>query len=118
MPTRASLPCRHHGCPALLPQSGYCVAHQRQVYKAQDQRRGSAASRGYNSKWAKARKTYLGRNPLCVECIDELRVTPATEVDHIIPHRGSQTLFWDTDNWQALCKPHHSAKTMRESVPR
>jgi 5-methylcytosine-specific restriction protein A len=38
----------------------------------------------------------------------------ATEVDHKVPHRGDQDLFWDTSNWQSLCKPCHSAKTARE----
>lgn len=39
-------------------------------------------------------------------------VTPATEVDHILPKRlgGSD----DDDNLQALCKHHHSSKTVRE----
>ena len=37
-----------------------------------------------------------------------------TDVDHIIPHRGDQKLFWDKSNWQALCHRHHSMKTRRE----
>lgn len=41
-------------------------------------------------------------------------VRAATEVDHIIPHRGDQQLFWDTNNWQGLCKPCHSRKTAQE----
>ena len=27
--------------------------------------------------------------------------------DHVIPHHGDQTLFWDPKNLQSLCKPHH-----------
>ena len=38
-------------------------------------------------------------------------LTPATVVDHVIPHRGDQKLFWDEDNWQALCKSCHDRKT-------
>lgn len=38
----------------------------------------------------------------------------ATVVDHIIPHRGDQKLFWDRSNWQALCKSCHDSKTMTE----
>lgn len=116
MPTRALLPCRQPGCGATLPQSGYCPAHQKAVYQRQDERRGSAASRGYDSRWAKARRTYLARNPLCVTCSDRHIVTAATVVDHIIPHQGDQKLFWDTDNWQALCKPCHDSKTASESA--
>jgi 5-methylcytosine-specific restriction protein A len=40
--------------------------------------------------------------------------TKATVVDHIIPHRGNQRLFWDQNNWQALCKRHHDLKTGNE----
>ena len=34
-------------------------------------------------------------------------------LDHIIPHRGDQKLFWDEGNWQALCKACHDRKTGR-----
>jgi len=40
--------------------------------------------------------------------------TKATDVDHIVPHRGDQRLFWDESNWQALCHRHHSIKTRSE----
>jgi 5-methylcytosine-specific restriction protein A len=41
-------------------------------------------------------------------------IEPSTTVDHIVPHRGDQKLFWDEANWAALCKPCHDAKTARE----
>jgi 5-methylcytosine-specific restriction protein A len=41
-------------------------------------------------------------------------VTEATDVDHIKPHKGDMTLFWDRTNWQSLCGPCHSAKTAAE----
>ncbi len=41
----------------------------------------------------------------------ENKLTPATVVDHIIPHRGDQKLFWDENNWQGLCEHHHNTKT-------
>jgi len=52
-------------------------------------------------------------HPLCVACEGKGMVTAANEVDHIVPHRGDQALMWDEANWQALCKPCHSAKTAR-----
>jgi 5-methylcytosine-specific restriction protein A len=80
-----------------------------------DQRRGSARERGYDSRWDKARKTYLAHNPLCVMCKREGRVTPATVVDHIKPHKGDKALFWDSENnWQSLCAPHHNRDKQRE----
>jgi 5-methylcytosine-specific restriction protein A len=42
------------------------------------------------------------------------RYRKATVVDHIIPHRGDEKLFWDRDNWQALCKSCHDHKTWTE----
>ncbi len=57
---------------------------------------------------------WLTNNPLCVECERQGLTTPATEVDHIVPHRGDKVLFWDHDNWQALCKPCHDVKTATE----
>ena len=67
-------------------------------------------TRLYNATWRKARATYLRNHPLCVMCD---RPTPATVVDHIIPHKGDQALFWNTDNWQSLCKTHHDATKQR-----
>ncbi|WP_413771322.1 HNH endonuclease signature motif containing protein [Pseudomonas aeruginosa] len=51
---------------------------------------------------------------MCRSCSEAGRVVEATEVDHIIAHRGDQALFWDESNWQPLCKPCHSAKTQEE----
>lgn len=75
--------------------------------------RESASQRGYDRKWAKVRGRFLQMNPLCLHCKCEGRMTPATEVDHIVPHRGDKELFWDWDNLQALCKSHHSRKTAK-----
>lgn len=107
MPISAPKPCRHPGCQALVRGAAYCDQHRKAVEKQYDERRGSSSQRGYNSRWQKARETFLRRHPLCKMCEAEGRLTPATIVDHIIPHRGDQALFWDTGNWQPLCKPHH-----------
>ena len=49
----------------------------------------------------------------CAECMKQGNLTPATVVDHIIPHRGDMKLFWDESNWQALCESCHNQKTGR-----
>lgn len=72
----------------------------------------------YNSRWAKARLTFLARNPLCVFCQKEGRLRQATVVDHVIPHKGDRTLFWDSDNWQSLCQMHHSGSKQRMEARR
>lgn len=77
----------------------------------------SANSRGYTYAWQQARLRFLKAHPLCVICEESDTIEPATVVDHKIPHRGDQTLFWDRTNWQSLCKPHHDAKTQTEDAP-
>ena len=114
MASRAKSVCRHAGCGKLIDASGYCEVHAGFHQKQADAARGSASSRGYNRKWQKARATWLARSPLCVQCLVDLRSIPATVVDHIIAHKGDQRLFWDTSNWQSLCKPHHDQKTATE----
>ncbi|WP_342774191.1 HNH endonuclease signature motif containing protein [Plasticicumulans acidivorans] len=77
-------------------------------------RMGLMASKSpYNSRWRKARESYLRLHPLCAMCLERGRSTVATVVDHIIPHRGDRVIFWNTDNWQALCKPCHDRHKQR-----
>lgn len=77
-------------------------------------RRASSSARGYNARWQKARETYLASHPLCVKCEARGLTTAASVVDHIVPHRGDTALFWDTSNWQALCKSCHDSDKQRE----
>jgi 5-methylcytosine-specific restriction endonuclease McrA len=77
--------------------------------------RANATQRGYDRRWRNARLGYLRSHPFCVSCAKQDRYITANVVDHVIPHKGDQDLFWDTDNWQALCKPCHDRKTATES---
>jgi len=63
----------------------------------------------YNRRWRKARKVFLDLNPLCKFCAAQGKITAASVVDHITPHRGDPSLFWDKSNWQPLCSVHHQA---------
>lgn len=67
----------------------------------------------YNYAWRKARNLYIAENPICVMCEAQGKLTPATVVDHVIPHKGDDTLFWDMGNWQSLCKRHHDRDKRR-----
>ncbi len=40
-------------------------------------------------------------------CRELGRYIEAGVVDHVIPHRGDEGLFFDDDNLQSLCKPCH-----------
>lgn len=41
-------------------------------------------------------------------------IVASAVVDHIVPHKKDQKLFWRRSNWQALCKPCHDRKTATE----
>jgi 5-methylcytosine-specific restriction enzyme A len=96
MPTRASV---HRGQPKRPSRS--------------DEQRGTSAKRGYGHKWQVARRAFLREHPTCMECELSGIVTASTVVDHIVPHRGDEELFWDRSNWQSLCETHHNIKTAR-----
>lgn len=63
----------------------------------------------YNAQWRRARLAFLSAHPLCRMHMELGQVREAQVVDHIQPHRGDLGLFWDSDNWQALCKQCHDA---------
>src|SRR5579875_1851081 len=107
MPAKPLKPCNKPGC-INLTNNAYCSEHT-QVKRSYDMNRESSSKRGYNHRWRVARKHYLMRNHTCVSC-GQL----ATVIDHIIPHRGNQSLFWDMNNWQPLCKSCHDRKTATE----
>ena len=106
MPIAPWRPCPTPQCPRLT-RRGPCVACRR----AQDQQRGSAAARGYGRRWQQYRAWVLRQHPLCAPCQATGVMRAATVVDHITPHRGNQTLFWDTRNHMPLCRSCHNRKT-------
>lgn len=92
----------------------FCSKHKTVEHRHQNKERGTAHQRGYTSAWAKARRFFLDKHPLCAEHQKLGDVVEATVVDHIVPHKGDKDLFWDRSNWQPLCKPCHDRKTARE----
>lgn len=112
MPSKPRKPCNKPGCRELTTER-YCEKHKPEQHQY-DQHRGTAAERGYDHRWREYRKWYLQQNPLCRHCSDEGQVTPATVVDHIVPHKGNMELFWNPKNHQPLCKMHHDRKTATE----
>lgn len=121
MPTAPKTPCRHPGCPNLVPRGrgGRCDDHQLKPFAGTEERRGNARERGYDAAWERLRNWYIRQHPLCAECERAGRVTAAEHVDHIRPFRrpdGSMddALRLDPSNLQSLCPPCHRAKSARE----
>jgi 5-methylcytosine-specific restriction protein A len=105
IPYKFKKPCNYPGCPELTDKR-YCEKHR--GYNNRN------TSKYYNSRWQRERKIYLKANPFCVICLKFNKYTKANVVDHIKPHRGDMNLFWDKNNWQALCKKCHDKKTRTE----
>ncbi|CAK7037189.1 HNH endonuclease signature motif containing protein [Tissierella sp.] len=104
-PRKPLKPCKHPECPELTDKR-FCEVHKG-IYE-----RKGAGQRGYDTRWRRARERFLKANPLCVECLNKDSIVDAMVVDHVVPHRGNDKLFWDETNWQALCKSCHDKKTM------
>ena len=96
--------------PSARPRAA--AAARKRTSQTVDHRRGSAQSRGYDAAWRAAAKSHLRTSPLCRYC--ELgafgqapRVTAASLVDHLYPHRGDRVLFWARRLWVSACRPCH-----------
>lgn len=102
--------CAQHGCSAVVA-SGRCPTHKR----TKEQHRYNVDTRKwyYTERWKHLRAIVLSRDPVCKACVKKGYASAATEVDHIIAHRGDAERFWDSDNLQGLCKRCHSQKTQR-----
>lgn len=87
-----------------------------EVEREADARRGSARDRGYDTRWDKARRGYLLAHPVCEYCRLEGRISAATLVDHLYPHRRFEGVFWCAEWWVASCKPCHDGP--KQSVER
>jgi len=113
MPFKSLKNCSKSGCPCLT-HNRFCPEHTKQDTERYEKQRGSASERGYTARWHKTSRRYLDEHPLCVECAKEGHDRGATVTDHIEPHKGDMEKFWNEENWQPLCRPHHDAKTLRE----
>lgn len=63
-------------------------------------------------RWKAKRLAQLRAQPLCVFCERDGKVTPATIADHVIPHKGDESLFW-YGRLQSLCTHHHSSTAQK-----
>lgn len=106
MPRRVGHPCAAPGCAGVVRGAAYCPEHQPARSTAS---RLSPSRRGYDRRWQRLRRMVLAQQPFCVACEREGRVTPATDVDHIVPLADGGRDEWS--NLQPLCHSCHSRKT-------
>jgi len=109
MPYASLRKCTYPGCNVLV-KSGRCAAHSSKRIV-----RDPAVKRLYNSpQWQSLRAAQLAKEPWCADCLKQGEHVFASEVDHVAPHNGDPSLFFDESNLGSLCKSHHSTKTANE----
>lgn len=109
MPTKPKRPCSAPACPNLT-HDRYCPQHaQADAASYRRWQRDPKINARYGSRWRKIRTAYITTHPLCEDCLEQGRTTPAQEVHHVIPleHGGSH----NPDNLRALCTPCHSRQS-------
>jgi hypothetical protein len=78
-------------------------------------RGGSSTARGYGADWQRLRLVILAGEPLCRFCASRRIVTPATEVDHVVPFEGlADPRRLDPANLRPLCRPCHLRRSARQ----
>ena len=114
MPTRALNRCKAPNCGK--PCAGaYCEEHKKDPSRPEasyDRWRGSAHSRGYNSRgrWGSLRKLVLARDPLC-----QLHYDGCTRVSTLADHTTPKNAGGDDseENLQGACAFCHGIKTRK-----
>ena len=84
MPKKPKRPCAYPGC-GRLTNGRYCDEH-RQLAEKQYNRylRDPDTNRRYGRAWKKLRARFLLLHPLCEQCRDEGRLTPAEEMEGVL----------------------------------
>jgi 5-methylcytosine-specific restriction protein A len=101
--------CPEPGC-GVLVQQGRCPTHAPRAQR-------STPWEGLSHKWYRSRRwkalrlETIRRDPFCRTCRVAGQRVLSVDVDHITPHQGSASLFWEASNLQGLCRSCHSRKT-------
>lgn len=104
--------CRYPGC-RVLTADGYCPEHKpKQVRKASAAWHYLYTDPRYG--WEYRRSKHLLAEPWCRTCAAKGLRVRATDVDHVVPHRGNVELFLHGE-LQSLCHACHAAKTLAEN---
>jgi 5-methylcytosine-specific restriction protein A len=112
MPKKPKRPCSYPGCPRLTDER-YCEEHQKEVdFQYNKYGRDPATRKRYGRTWRRIRDSYIKAHPLCEQCQQVGKLTPAEEVHHLIPlSKGGAN---DESNLMSLCTSCHSTITARE----
>lgn len=101
------------------PRIGFAEGDQR---GAERSRNRAAPWRAWysTSQWQELRlATFIADGFMCRRCGASVMGKGQANCDHVSPHRGDRTRFFDPANLQTLCTPCHSGAKQREeqSIP-
>ena len=114
MAMKPKRPCRHPGCNVLV-EDGYCEKHRPRRTRDRSAEAESWRWMYKTDEWIyELRPAQLLKEPFCRECAKRGERVRATDVDHIVDHKGRWDVFADPDNLESLCHSCHSRKTATE----
>lgn len=115
--------CPFPGCLAFVDTMGrYCSKHS-SLQAEKDARHAEWTAKRWeqhheridyawvwhDARWRKTRAERLRMEPECRRCGEK-----ATHVDHIVPHRGDESLAFDIENTQSLCARCSNVKSRED----
>lgn len=99
---------------ALKPTTHRTEANRRESRRAYERHhRLSTTERGYGWDYQQWRDRIIRERPLCEDCLDQGRVTPAEELHHMVKIKDDPSRRLDEDNARMLCGPCHDKRTAR-----
>ena len=116
MPWAPKAACVVPGCGEAVIGRGRCATHTKTARAYTDRHHTGATA--YNSaRWVRLSRAFRAEHPLCANAAANVPgcTLVATEVDHVVPHRGDVQRFFDVSNLQGLCRTCHSRKTHKET---
>lgn len=114
--------CKTQHCRNLHKNAnGYCDAcnaeyrrtHPRD-FKEYDKKRGSATSRGYDSRWRKFASDYLKEHPTCAICGQPAKIVDHKDIPADLMMQVYGGFDYDLSHYQALCYRCNTKKGRRE----
>ena len=67
----------------------------------------------HTQRWRRRAALQLKLEPLCAICLENGQVVPATDADHVVPHKGNEWAFWFGE-LQSLCGLCHRSVKQKE----
>lgn len=103
--------CSHNGCRNYAEDGSYYCKEHLSGRVSESRSSTTRFQYMYGRKWKGASKQWLSKpeHSWCEKC-----GKPSELVHHKIEHEGNWDLFWDRNNWQALCWSCHSKHHMEE----